>query len=546
MNVIRFFIRNARSRLFVAVAAGMISGLSSMVLLALFGTVLKGGSRYSAFTLVWVLLALCLFLPLTRFISEVIILRLAEAELFNLRMRLSRRILQSALRHLEILGSEPLMTALTDDIPIIVDALHLIPPLCLNIAIALSGFIYLGWLSWRILLLVLGFFVLGLLFYELPSRLSLKHFGKARKETEALWGHFKDLTEGVKELKLHSRRRHVFLSQVLRDTAAARSKHMLNAFNFHGMANSLGQMLVFAAIGLILFSSVGRHSGMAVPAGSIITLLYITSALQFVMNALPSITRADIALQTLDSLTRQLEGPGVLELQQDVATDVGLRCKRLALKAITHAYHSEQAKEAFTLGPIDMNLKAGELVLVAGGNGSGKTTLAKIITGLYPAETGELLLDGQPITDENREFYRQHFSAIFYDFHLFESLLGLEKPDLDEHARERLARLQLNRVVTIENGVLSSTQLSQGQRKRLALLTATLEDRPIYVFDEWAADQDPEFKEFFYRQLLPELKAKGKMVLIICHDDHYFDVADRMIKLESGKIIYDGLPAAAS
>lgn len=544
MNVIRFFTRNARSKLLIAVAVGMISGLSSMVLLALFASVLRGGSQYSTFRMACVLLALCLFLPLTRFISEVVLLRLAQGELFSLRMQLSRRILQSGLRHLETLGSEPLMTALTEDIPVIVEALHLIPPLCLNIAIALSGFIYLGWLSWQILLLVLGFFVLGLLVYELPSRLSGKHFRAARKELDALWGHFKDLTEGMKELKLHSRRRHVFLSEVLRSTAAARSKHLLSAFNFHGMANSLGQMLVFVAIGLILFFYTGGHSSVAVTAGSIITLLYITSALQFIMNELPSMLSADIALQRLDELTRQLEDPAVMELQQDVATDIGLRCDRLALKAITHAYHSKQAKEAFTLGPLDISLKAGELVLVAGGNGSGKTTLAKIITGLYRAESGELLLDGQPITDENREFYRQHFSTVFYDFYLFESLLGLEKPDLDARARERLERLQLDGKVTIKNGVLSTTQLSQGQRKRLALLTATLEDRPIYVFDEWAADQDPEFKDFFYRELLSDLKAQGKMVLIICHDDHYFNVADRMIKLEAGKIIYDGVPVA--
>lgn len=545
MNVVRFFARNARSKLFVAVAAGIISGLSSMVLLALFGAVLKGSSRYSAYTLLCVLVAICLFLPLTRFISEVILLRLAEAELFNLRMRLSRRILQSALRHLEILGSEPLMATLTDDIPGIVDILYLIPPLCLNMAIAVGGFIYLGCLSWRILLLVLCFFVLGLLVYELPSRLSIKHFRAARKELDALWGHFRDLTEGIKELKLHSRRRHVFLSQVLRETAESRTKNLLKAFTLHGMANSLGQMLVFAAIGLILFSSVDNHSSIAVPAGSIITLLYITSALQFVMNVLPSLNRADVALQRLDGVNRKLEGSGILELEQEVVTDVGLQCKDLTLRAVTHAYHSKQAKEAFILGPIDINLKAGELVVLAGGNGSGKTTLAKIITGLYPSETGEVLLDGQQITDENREFYRQHFSAIFYDFHLFESLLGLEKSNLDEHARERLALLQLNRVVTIENGVLSTTQLSHGQRKRLALLTATLEDRPIYVFDEWAADQDPEFKDFFYHQLLSDLKAKGKLVLIICHDDHYFDVADRMIKLESGKVIYDGVPVAS-
>ena len=546
MNVIRFFARNARSRLLVAVAAGMVSGLSSMALLALFANVLKGGNRYSTFTLAYVLLALCLFLPLTRFISEVVLLRLSQSELFNLRMRLSRQILGAALRHLEISGSEPFMAAFTDDIPGIIDALNLVPGLCLNMAIALSGLLYLGWLSWKVLLVVLGFLLLGLLVYDLPSRWAGRSFRAARQELDVLWGHFKDLTQGVKELKLHSRRRHVFLSQVLRGTAAARSKHLLNAFYLHGVANSLGQMLVFAAIGLILFSSVAGHSGMAVPAGSIITLLYITSALQFVMNGVPSLSRADIALQRLDGLTRQLEGPAVLELNQDIDTEAGLRCEDLTLRAITHAYRSKKEKEAFTLGPIDMNLKAGQLVVLAGGNGSGKTTLAKIITGLYSAENGALLLDGRPITDKNREFYRQHFAAIFYDFHLFESLLGLEKPDLDERAREHLGRLKLGHVVNIQNGVLSTTQLSQGQRKRLALLTATLEDRPIYVFDEWAADQDPEFKDFFYRHLLPELKAKGKMVLIICHDDHYFDVADRMIKLESGKIIYDGVPAAAS
>jgi len=478
-------------------------------------------------------------------LSEVILLRLAQGELFNLRMRLSRRILRAALRHLEILGSGPFMTAFTDDIPGIIDTLNLVPGLCLNMTVACSGFLYLGWLSWRVLLLVLGFLILGLLVYQLPTLWASQSFRAARQELDVLFGHFKDLTEGVKELKLHSRRRNVFLSEVLRGTAASRSRHLLKAFNLHGIANSFGQMLVFAAIGTILFSSIAGRTGTAVLAGSIITLLYITNALQFVMNQLPMIGRADIALQRLDDLTRQLESPGVLELEQDIAADTGLRCEDLTLRAVTHAYHSKKEKEAFTLGPLDMSLKAGQLVVIAGGNGSGKTTLAKIITGLYSAENGELLLDGRRITDENREFYRQHFSAVFYDFHLFESLLGLEKPDLDDRARERLAQLQLSHVVTIRNGALSTTQLSQGQRKRLALLTASLEDRPVYVFDEWAADQDPEFKEFFYRDLLPDLKAKGKLVLIICHDDHYFDVADRMIRLESGKIIYDGVPVAS-
>jgi len=545
MNVIRFFARNAPSNLLLAVAVGLVSGLGSAFLLALFTNMLKGGSWYSTFAFACVLLALCLFLPLTRFISELILMRLAQGELFKLRMRLSSQILRTALRHLESLGSERLMTAFTDDIPGIIYGLSLVPEVCINLAISVSGFLYLGWLSWRVLLLVLGFLVIGILVNQLPGLWALKFFEAARQESEALFGHYKDLTEGVKELKLHSRRRAVFLSEVLRGTAMSRRKYYINAFSVFTIAASIGQMLVFIAIGVMLFSSIVGRPGLAVLTGSVITLLYITQPLQLFMNALPYLGNADIALQRLNDLTRTLEEPGVLELDQDLAADVGLRCEDLTLKAITYAYQRQKEKEVFILGPIDMSLKAGQLIVLAGGNGSGKTTLAKIITGLYSAENGELLLDGQRITDENREFYRQHFSAIFFDFHLFESLLGLEKPNLDDCARERLARLQLSHKVTIQDGVFSTTQLSQGQRKRLALLTASLEDRPIYVFDEWAADQDWKFKEFFYRHLLPDLKAEGKMVLIICHDDHYYDVADRIIKLESGKIIFDGVPAAA-
>jgi putative pyoverdin transport system ATP-binding/permease protein len=544
MNVIRFFVREAPSKLFLAAVVGVVSGLSSLALLALFTNVLKDGTRYSKFTLACVLLALCLFLPLTRFISEVLLMRLGQQELFNLRMRLSNQILRTALRHLELLGSERFMVAFTDDIPGITYGLRLVPEICINLAISISGLIYLAWISWRVLLLVLGFLVLGVLVNQLPTLWALRFFNAAHQESEVLFGHYKDLTEGVKELKLHSQRRAVFFSEVVRGTAVLRRKYYLNAFNVYTVAASVGQMLVFLAIGVMLFSSIVGHPGMAALTGSVITVLYITQPLQIVMNALPFLGNADIALQRLSGLIRKLEEPGVLELDQDIATDVGLRCEELTLKAITYAYQSQKTKEAFTLGPIDMSLKAGQLVVLAGGNGSGKTTLAKIITGLYSAENGELLLDGQRITDENREFYRQHFSAIFYDFHLFERLLGLEKLNLDECARERLVRLQLNHKVTIQDGVLSTTQLSQGQRKRLALLTASLEDRPIYVFDEWAADQDQRFKEFFYRQFLPDLRAEGKIVLILCHDDHYFDVADRVIKLDSGKIIYDGVPAA--
>lgn len=210
--------------------------------------------------------------------------------------------------------------------------------------------------------------------------------------------------------------------------------------------------------------------------------------------------------------------------------------KCLKLVGVNHSYHREKEDRSFMLGPFDLCLPSGELVFLVGGNGSGKTTLAMLLIGLYAPEAGEIRLNGTPVDEENRKHYRQNFSVVFSDFYLFESLLGLSASEIDAQARECLVQLQLNHKVQIENGTFSTRELSQGQRKRLALLTAYLEDRPFYVFDEWAADQDPLFKKIFYTQLLPKLKARGKTVLVITHDDRYFHVADRIIKLDDGKL----------
>jgi putative ATP-binding cassette transporter len=213
------------------------------------------------------------------------------------------------------------------------------------------------------------------------------------------------------------------------------------------------------------------------------------------------------------------------------------RLERLDLVDVVHTYRREGENADFILGPINLTIFPKEILFLTGGNGSGKTTLAKLLTGLYVPAAGEILLNGKPVTDENRELYRQHFSVVFSDFHLFDSLLGMNRAKLDNRANEYLSQLQLDHKVQVKEGALSTTELSQGQRKRLALLTAYLEDRPIYIFDEWAADQDPQFKEVFYYQLVPELKALGKTIVVISHDDRFYQVADRILKLDYGKLV---------
>jgi ABC-type siderophore export system fused ATPase/permease subunit len=208
---------------------------------------------------------------------------------------------------------------------------------------------------------------------------------------------------------------------------------------------------------------------------------------------------------------------------------------RIEAKGVVFQYESEGEDQPFGLGPIDFEAKKGEAVFIVGGNGSGKTTFAKILTGLYVSDGGSIKVDGEEV---NSYQLGEYFSTVFSGYHLFEKLYNVDLSDENKRkeGEKYLEMLNLQDKVSLEAESFSTIDLSGGQRKRLALLQCYLEDCPIYLFDEVAADQDPEFRRFFYRELLTRMKEKGKIVIAITHDDHYFDVADRVIKFDMGKL----------
>src|SRR5882672_10599399 len=542
MKILSFLLRNSRGIVVLAVIAGVISGASNTGLLAVITAAL--GGYYSRTTLIWYFVALCIIAPLSRIGSEILLVQLGQKAIFDLRMKLSRQILGVSLRQLEELGPHKLTAALTDDVLAISNAIIFVPILCINLAVVIGCLVYLCWLSCLAFLAVLGFIVLGMASSQLPIVAATSSFRQAREEEDNLFGHFRALVEGIKELKIHRHRREVFLTDALQSTATSFRRHNIKGMAIYTVASSWGQLLVFVVIGLLIFllAGVGDVTTLTL-TGFALTILYMMTPLQVIMNTLPNMGRASVALNKLAqlglSLAASTENEIAVEDETTAAQDRELACESLELVGVKHAYYLEGEDNNFNLGPVDLTFQRGEVVFLVGGNGSGKTTLAKLLIGLYSPEEGDICLNGQRITDANREFYRQHFSVVFSDFYLFESLLGLDSPELEIKGRDYLKRLQLDHVVQIKDGALSTTKLSQGQRKRLALLTAYLEDRPIYLFDEWAADQDPLFKEIFYLQLLPELKARGKTVFVISHDDHYYFVGDRIIKLDYGKLEYD-------
>jgi putative ATP-binding cassette transporter len=536
MNILSFFVKYSRTTVALSVIAGIFSGACNAALLGVINSVIRHNGPTS--TLIWAFAGLCALLPGARFASEFLLAKLGQGATYTLRMQLCRQILRAPLRHLEEIGIPRLLATLNDDIPAVTGAVSVIPIVSVNAALVIGCLVYMGILSWLLLAIVLLFMVIGIVTYQLPIIKVQGIFGLARKDADALQKHFHTLTHGAKELKIHVGRRQAFLRDGLEATAASLRRNNTSGLNLYSAAASWGQTLVFVVVGLVLLALPSWHN--MVPGtltGYTITLLYLMTPLQVIMNMLPQLTRANVALKKVHELGFTLESRGSEEAADSVPPLQPWRS--LAVESVTHRYNREGEVDDFVLGPIDMTITPGEMVFIVGGNGSGKTTLIKLLTGLYAPETGSILLDGQPIEAGNKETYRQYFSVVFSDFYLFDQMLGLIGAGLDEQGRAYLEELKLSHKVQIKNGKLSTTDLSQGQRKRLALLTAYLEDRPICVFDEWAADQDPQFKTVFYMKLLPELKAKGKTVIVISHDDRYYHIADRIIKLDEGQLVSD-------
>ncbi len=538
MNLIGFLLKASWITVLAAATTGFMSGVGSASLIALINQSIAEttlNSLKSQDRLLWSFIGLAGITLLTNLISQFLLVELAQDAIYKLRLRISGWILASPLQHLEELGASRLLATLTEDIQNISMAVFNIPILCINVALILGCLLYLGWLSVGILLATVLFLAIAIFTVQLLINQAFRLFVLAREENDALMKHFKGITDGIKELKLHHQRREDFLEFELKTTVTALRKHRVDSQRVVAVTSSFGEFLFFALLGLLVFGAPHlMPTSVSVLSGYVLTLSYIMRPIGSILSNLPTITQATVSLRKIDTLGLSLASRSEAVAQ---LPDQPTSFQQIRLIQATHSYRREGEEDAFTLGPIDLEFSPGELVFIVGGNGSGKSTLAKLITGLYLPDSGQIFLDGTPITAQNRERYRQLFSTVFSDFYLFERLLGIPLEDLDRQASVYLEQLQLSHKVKVKDGSLSTTELSQGQRKRLALLTAYLDDRLVYVFDEWAADQDPFFREVFYQQILPELKKRGKAVLIISHDDRYFHLCDRLVKLDYGQIV---------
>ena len=542
MKIIRLLLQNSGKSFSLAVIFSFISGASSAGLIALINYILQNINQVSAGTVVG-FMGLCLLLMISSAISWILLTQLSQDVIYNLRLEITQRILACPLNQLEALGTPRLLATVTEDVNTIAGSSIAISGMGNNVFLILGCLVYLCWLSIPVFLLFLSLIILGIFSYQYIANRGRSGLKTAREKQDILFQHLQTVTQGIKELKLNRHRRNVFFQENLKITAASVRYHWMRGMVSFAIANGYGLGLFFIPLGILLL---GLTKVMSIPTEVLtsytLTFLYAITPLRGILNTIPELSKTSVALEKIESLGLSLsekivepDFPSGSDFADNHCSGAG-SWTSLKLVDLNHAYRGDTEEHQFNLHDINLKFKPGEIIFIVGGNGSGKSTLVKLITGLYVPDRGKILFNNILVDDSNREWYRQQFSAVFYDFYLFDRLIGINASRQSE-IEQYLTLLELEHKVTVKDGFLSTINLSQGQRKRLALLTAYLEDRPIYIFDEWASDQDPVFKRVFYKKLLPELKVRGKTVIAVSHDDRYFDECDRLIKLDYGRVI---------
>ena len=535
---------SGRKATFVAVVVlSVLSALLSVAVLAFISQrLLAGGAELGMVLMQFALLLLALLATATG--AQVTLHRLGHRMVYGLRRDLVRRVLATDIEQLEKVGGPPLLAALSTDTRNLTIAFVHLPELVYGAALSVAALSWLAWLSpalfavtvvWLVATAGMGIWLVGRINF---------HVGKVREGDDHLYQDYQAMIDGRKELALNRARAARFYQEEFDDHARAYRDHVTRADIFNGVAGNMANVLMLALIGVLFYLSSGLGWASANTASVFaLTILLLRTPLIGAVAALPTLLAARVSLKKLAGL-QLAEGNTDFALKGESLAGF----KQLSLKGACYRYPDQDGVAGFEVGPLDLTVKRGELIFVQGGNGSGKSTFARLLTGLYRPLQGALSVDGQPITEDNRVAYRQLFSSVFTDFYLFNRLLQGDGAEVRvDEVDDWLKTLGMQHKVRQADGRLSDIRFSQGQRKRLALLMAVMEQRDCLLLDEWAADQDPQFRQFFYHALLPRLQAQGKTIIAITHDDHYFDRADRLLKMDAGQLIeLDGQSARHS
>lgn len=507
-----------------------LSGLCNMIVITLITNSI-GVEHNREYLIFYYGLAIAVYLLGRRF-AQICLVKLTRNMAYEMKMELVNRIFSSSYQKFEQVDRGQIYTTLNNDIASIGETLNIITVLITSSFTALGAFIYLASVAfWATVITI--FLIVSITFvYFIVSMRTNRFFDEARDTENVFMRLIHGLIDGYKELSLHKKKKNEYKADI-EDTAATYRDKMVFANVRFVNAFLIGESLLVILLGVVVFVLPRLFSGIQdyTIMSFVIVLLYLIGPVNNILNSIPAILQLKVARKRVADFIAAIP---VTPSAGGEKTIVPAVVQTFAVKELEFTYKKDNTDHSFSVGPVNIELHSGEILFIIGGNGSGKTTLGKLLTGLYEPMHGGIYINGKLVSQDE---LGEHYSTIFPSPYIFEKLYQINTADKQDQIHQYLRILKLEDKVKIENGRYSTLELSTGQLKRLALLQCFLEDSPIYLFDEWAADQDPEYRRFFYTQLLPEMKSHGKIIIAITHDDHYFHIADQILKMQNGKLV---------
>jgi putative ATP-binding cassette transporter len=512
-----------------------LGGISTATILAAINAGMQGGSNLWAAVLF--IVSLFLFIK-TQYYVTITTTAEIEAIIHKLRLRLMDQVRHSELLEMENIGRARIVAAITSDTAVLTQASNLLAFTIQGAVLIFFVAIYVAFLSvMAILITIVVVGTAGVIFHLKNKRLA------AEKQEAAAWerrlfDRLTDFLDGFKEIRLNTARSDdLYADAVEVSRTAANIKIKSQAETFKLIVTS--QVSMYILLGAVVFVApqLSSNLGGASLTKTTTALMFVVGACFGLVQSIPVLLIANAAADRIVQLEATLEAHVGARKEREIK--IPKRFDTIEMQNIVFRYVDKFSDTTFQIGPLNFTLHSGDLVFITGGNGSGKSTFMKVLAGLYPPDSGEIMLDGMRVNDETRDTYRALLSGIFFDNHLFRRLYGIPEPAPGELDR-LLAKFRLEDKTGLQNGEFRTLELSGGQRRRLALIVSMLEKRPILLLDEWTAEQDPEFRRKFYHELLPEMLQAGVTIVVITHDDRYLDELDlpaRRLRMDEGRFV---------
>lgn len=533
-----FFVKKGDKPYFMIVVLSILSGIgNSMVIFvinAALSRVMNDESRRAGVEsglYLFYILGIALFTVSAMIVRKKLIVITSEV-VYDKRIQIINKLMQAPYDKFEALEDGNIHAALNNDTENVSGFVNAFVNGLTGVITLVTCFIYLATINFLGMVISVLVICGAVGAFLIASKNAEKMFEKNRDIQNTFFKYINDMLKGFKELYINKRKGKEFTNDIKKSCEDYRDTRVQAEFDFVGVS-ILGEILYIGVVGIVvfifplLFPNLQNNT----LRNYVLVYLYMGGIVNQEIFLVPGVMRVLVSWRRINQFIKDIS---CIESNEKKADNKVQNSKfDIKVKDVVFQYKNENG-EKFRVGPINCDFKSGEIIFISGGNGSGKSTLAKLITGLYTPDEGEISINGEKADQETLGSY---FSAIFGDYYLFDKMYGIDYQSKTEEIRKYLKVLRIDDKVQVKDGLFSSTKLSTGQRKRLALLVSYLEERPVYLFDEWAADQDPEFRKFFYKVLLPELKARGKTIIAITHDDSYFDDADKHIKMETGQIL---------